>query len=176
MCVYVYRVYIFPHYSVSLIWVCQRPSMMPKSCHGAQAFMPWHRAGLKVRTGRVRMQLTWQPVHYDWLLCCKILWNLTINSISLHHICKQWWKPSGAAKRGAGAGSTCPSQPFQMAFWVMSQHCWKVEKGHWGWQIMIFKSKQSPQIEETHLFFKSPCASPWPQHKGVHWVVFNQMW
>lgn len=167
MCVCVSCIYISPLF-------CQSDLGISKALHDAQE-LPGCSSIYAVTQSRFEGQERpcEDAVHYDWLLRCKTLWNLTINSISLHHICKQWWKPSGAAKRGVGAGSTCPSQPLQMAFWVMSQHCWKVEKGHWGWQIMIFKSKQSPRVDETHLFFKSPRAPPWPHHKRSHWVVLN---
>lgn len=110
----------------------------------------WVWRSLKAGWGSGFMQ---QPVYHGWFLCCKILWNLPINSFSLQRAYKQWWNPWGAAVSEFGHRQHLSL--FQMVFWVTSPHwCNAVKKGHQGWQIMIFKSKQNPWVEEMLLLFK----------------------
>lgn len=89
----------------------------------------WFRVGLKVIKGWVRKRFMRQPVYHDWLLCCKILWNLPINSFSLHSAYKRWWKPRGAAVSELQHSQHLSLQLIQMVFWVTSQHCCNVEQG-----------------------------------------------
>lgn len=88
----------------------------------------WFRVGLKIIKGWVRKQFTRQPVYHDWLLCCKILWNLPINSFSPHRAYEWWWKPWGEAVSEHGYRQHLSLQLFQVVFWVTSQHCCNVEK------------------------------------------------
>ena len=50
-----------------------------------------------------------------------------------------------------------------------------LKKGHQGWQIMIFKSKQNPGAEERLLLLKkSPHVPPQPCNKRGHQTMLRQ--
>lgn len=149
---YAYCAYInFP-----IILVRQGPSTMPKSCQGTRAFMACdsERVWRSLGAGWGRSSHDSQFTVID---CCVVKYYETSALTLCLHTVPTSGSESHQPWQGTGPGSACLSSFSKWFSKKRHNTAKRLEKGHQGWQIMVFKSKQNPWAKEMHFLLKKFC-------------------
>lgn len=177
---------LFIYVCVHIVYI-KFPVILPRVCWGPSnaqelpgclsIYDLWIKVGLKVIKGWVRKRVH-ATASLAWLIpvlqsMLKPPHKLFFSAEGLQAVVKSMRSSCVRVRAQAALIPSAFPNGFLSNVTTLVQ-CWK--KGHQGWQIMIFKSKQNPWVGEMLLLLKkSPHAPPQPGNKRGHWTVLYWM-